>query len=226
MPPRKIKSNLDKFESINSEIEDEILDEYSELTGDEDLYLNQLPELLTILKIPTCFTNDITNSIEYYYSFVQGRGEEVNPSNIKQSTSLQLIQAYTITNNIQDIIDIIDIDKLLFNLNRLIKFRNNYQHIQNSWKLFLQASGSVNTNTGTVDTFKLTLPDLKQVKSSLDLDNDPETKKPISESFLIDMLGCCCFDSNGNLLNYNIKEGACVDIKDFAEILGNLGELD
>ncbi|EGW31740.1 uncharacterized protein SPAPADRAFT_62337 [Spathaspora passalidarum NRRL Y-27907] len=223
MPPRKTKSNLDIFEKINADTEDEILDEYSELLGDDDdLHLKELPELLQNLRIPAIFTDDIVESVEYYYNFIRNRDVSIDPSNIKQSMSFQLIKAYTITNAIRapsDIIDIIDIDKLLFNVNRLVKFRNNYKHIRESWRLFVSDSSNI-------EHYKLALPDLKQVKSNLNLDNDPETRKPISESFLIDMLGCCSHDSNGNLLNYMTKEGACVTIKDFAEILGNLGELD
>lgn len=237
MAPKKSKnrqSPSEVFERIPPDIEDEILEAYSELTSgdgleyedaDEDFYLHQLVELFAKLSIPKCFTSDIMNCIEYYYDFIKSREVMLDPLNIRQSMTLSMIQAYTISSNVQEIkniIDIVDIDKLLRNLNRLIKFRNGYKHIQESWKLVV--SNSTGRQDVDFENYKLTLPDLKQIKTNLNL-NTPQT----NESFLIDMLGCCSHDSNGNVLTFDYtrnKTGPNVSIKDFAEILGNLGELD
>ncbi|KAG7665764.1 uncharacterized protein J8A68_000784 [[Candida] subhashii] len=183
--------------------------------------------------IPKCFIEDIINCIDYYNLIIKpsssssNGGLKLDPLNPKQSMTISLIQAYTITNNVNNdlnnIIDIIDIDKLLRNVNRLIKFRNNYNHIQQSWKLFVMSCCSTTNieNDRHIENYKLTLPDLKTIKTNLNLDN-PQT----NESFLIDMLSCCTHDSNGHILNFDYtknKHGPHISIKDFAEILGNLG---
>lgn len=236
------QSPIERFETIPPEIEDEILETYSQFTLNyeeeeeeeeepKDLTLNQLIEFFDKLMIPKCFIEDIINCIDYYNLIIKPSSSlKLDPLNPKQSMTISLIQAYTITNNVNndlnDIIDIIDIDKLLRNVNRLIKFRNNYNHIQQSWKLFVMSCCSTTNieNDRHIENYKLTLPDLKTIKTNLNLDN-PQT----NESFLIDMLSCCTHDSNGHILNFDYtknKHGTHISIKDFAEILGNLGELD
>ena len=58
-PPKKKTSFTpsDQFEELLPEIEDEILEIYSDLVDDEeqDLYLNQLPQIFQTLRIPNCF---------------------------------------------------------------------------------------------------------------------------------------------------------------------------
>lgn len=236
-PPKKKTSFTlsDQFEELLPEIEDEILEIYSDLVDDEeqDLYLNQLPQIFQTLRIPNCFSKDIIHCVDYYYGFIKDKNVQIDPMNKRQSNTINMIHAYTISSsNIKDIgsiIDIIDIDKLLRNLNRLIKFRNNYKHILASWKLFVTSAnnGKPTMTTSSLESYQLTFPDLKQIKTNLNLDADPATKTPLSDSFLIDMLGCCSTDRDGYLLNFDFdKHGACVTIKDFAAVLGNIGELN
>ena len=116
------------------------------------------------------------------------------------------------------------LDRLPQHLNKLVKFRNHHQHIASSWKMLIQESGESPAN---IELYQLTLPGLKNVKSSLNLDNDPQTKVPLNDGFLIDMLGCCQHNAKKRLINFAFnKQGATIMIKDFAFILGKLGELD
>ncbi|KAK6459651.1 Rad33-domain-containing protein [Scheffersomyces xylosifermentans] len=228
-----------EYEVVSPQIEDEILEVYTELAGDEDLYLSQLPELFGILKIPECFTQDIKDCIEYYYDFIRPNADvKFDATNVKQYTTLNLINSYSLTSNItkiHEVIDIVDIDKLIRNLNRLIKFRNNYKHIFQSWELFVAAATteeagiSIDKSESFVLNYKLSLPDLKHIKNALNLDHESQGKHSLGDSFLIDMLSCCTTNSRGDILNFDFnkpKTGLCVSIKDFAEILGNLGELE
>lgn len=231
MAPKRKKAGFQpsiSFDGIVPEIEDEIVEEYAQQLGDDtDLHLERLPDVLDNLNIPNCFTKDIKGAVDYYYQFIHDRNYEINNSNFKQRITLEMMLSFTITSSTHttaDISDIIDIDKLIRNLNILIKFRNNHQHILSSWKLLIQESGETPSN---VETFQLTLPGLKNVKTSLNLDNDPQTKVPLNDGFLIDMLGCCQHDAKEQLINYSFdKQGAVVTIEDFAVILGKLGELD
>ncbi|KAI5952617.1 hypothetical protein KGF54_003484 [Candida jiufengensis] len=230
MPPKKKKVGFEpskEFDTIDPDIEDEIIEAYTDYLGEEstDLLLSDLPTLLENLKIPSIFTQDITTAIEYFYQFLNGKNVQINSLNSKQNITISLLKSYTITSSSitssNELLDMIDLDKLIINLNKLIKFRNNESHIRASWKLF---SDSFNKNP---DKFVLTLPELKQVKTNLNLDNDPQTKAPLNDLFLIDMLGCCQEDPRGNLINFSFeKRGASVTIKDFAEILGRIGEYD
>ncbi|CAX43118.1 conserved hypothetical protein [Candida dubliniensis CD36] len=234
MPPKrnqKSQLSLSKtFEQVDDEIEDEIFETYSELLGDDvdhqDVILSQLPQILSNLRIPKCFTKDIEQCVDYYYDFIKDKDVHLDSLNTRQQNTLAMINSYTVTSGIKqldEIIDIIDVEKLLYNLNRLVKFRNNYSHISKSWQLFVNSA----TGSSASEIFKLTLPDLKKIKTNLNLDSDPSTKAPLSDTFLIDMLGCCSHDSKGNLLNFDFeKKGACVTVKDFAEILGQIGELE
>lgn len=146
-----------------------------------------------------------------------------------------MILAYTITASTNDInevniIDIVDIDKLIRNANKLVKFRNAYTHIYGSWKLFVDAATTLTDSSElTVTNYQLTLPDLKKIKSFLNLDETSNGNVSLGDSFLIDMLSCCTTTQHGDIINYDYnkpKKGSYITIKDFAEILGNLGELD
>ncbi|CAI5758182.1 unnamed protein product [Candida verbasci] len=230
---RKLITPSELFDSVPLEIEDEILECYSEIIDEEeqeDLLLNQLPTVFERLKIPSIYTKDIITCIDYYYEFMKDRDVEVDYQNIKQNNTLKLIQQFTITSNIKDmknILDIIDIDKLIKNVNKLIKFKNHHEHIYYSWKLFVDCSSNEEMTPDQIEFYKLTLPTLKIIKSNLNLDKDPNSKKQLNDSFLIDMLGCCKTDKNDDLINFSVeRDGACVTFKDFAVILGNLGELD
>ncbi|ODV79297.1 uncharacterized protein CANTADRAFT_22047 [Suhomyces tanzawaensis NRRL Y-17324] len=217
-----------QFEQLNPDIEDEILEVYAQLTAESpDLFLHQLPEFFTFLKVPHCFIYDILQCTEYYYEFMQRDKLVVDARNVKQQTTINLLQAYTITGSDSDLIDIVDIDKLIRHGNKLVKFRNNYHHIYESWKLFVQAA-SDSTSKSAIVHYKLSLPDLKRIKAVLNLD-ESEGRTSFSDSLLIDMLSCCSTDSDGNIINFDFdkpKEGSYLSIKDFAEILGNLGELE
>lgn len=228
---QRSSGKLKDFPEVFPDISDEILDAYSDLTIDNpDFFLHQIPELFSILKIPECFTDDIITAVNYYYGHMAD-GFELNLQNHKQFITLQLLRHFTITNATDDpsnIIDIIDIDKVIRSTNKLVKFRNSFRDIYTSWKLFINSSNPEQEfDESTIVNYQLTLPDLKKIKTALDLDTDG--KHALGDSFLIDMLGCCSTDSNGDIFNYDfkkIKNGSSVSIKDFAEILGNLGEFD
>ncbi|KAI3406190.2 hypothetical protein KGF56_001032 [Candida oxycetoniae] len=249
MPPRKkgAFAASKEFEKLDPEIEDEILEAYFKCVGgggddeeakDQDLHLDELPSLFDALKIPQCFTNDIKQAIDYYYRAISQKNITIDRTNSRQNITMDMINSFTITSTStevitsNDILDIVDIDKLIKYTNRLVKFRNHFSHIKANWKLFLDSSNSSSSSSSSsssnVESFRLYLPELKAVKTSLGLDNDLHHGGAIlSDSFMIDMLGCCQYDSNERLLNYDFnKGGACVTIKDFAEILGRIGELD
>ncbi|CUM56697.1 uncharacterized protein AC631_04147 [Debaryomyces fabryi] len=228
----------EEFLRLDPEIEDEILEAYSSITLEsQDFFLHQLPEFLHQLQIPACFTDDITQCVNYYYEHMHNDNGDfkLNESNYKHAITFQMILAYTITGSANEkhevtIIDIVDIDKLIRNVNKLVKFRNAYTHIYGSWKLFVDAATtSTDSSESTVTNHQLTLPDLKKIKSVLNLDEAGNGNVSLGDSFLIDMLSCCTTTENGDILNYDYnkpKKGSYITIKDFAEILGNLGELD
>lgn len=207
--------------------EDEILEAYSQVAG-EDLYLEQIGDLFATLRIPECFTYDIVQCVDYYYEFIKPvPGIKFDPLNVKQYTTINLVKAYTITaslDSLDNIIDIIDIDKLIRNVNRLVKFRDHYSHIVASWRLFVLATTEKQLSDAAVLKHRLSLVDLKTIKTKLHLDT-----KELGDSLLIDMLSCSTTDVDGNIINFDFtkpKTGTVVSIKDFGEILGNLGELE
>jgi hypothetical protein len=214
---RKGSKKSSQFDVVIPEIEDEIIQCYSQLTSD-DLYLRQLPEFFQQLAIHHCFVYDIEQCIEYYYT-VLAPLHQVSMANRKHYTTLNMISSFTISpaiTKLDDIIDIVDIDKLIIHTNRLIKFRNNYNHIYESWCLF---TSQINVELPL--KYSLTLPDLNHIKQSLNLDT------AISSSILIDMLSCSVTDSTGNVITFDFNSAVpSVSIKNFAMILGNLGELD
>lgn len=223
---KQISEISQKFDQIDQDHENELLEAYSILTESEpDFYLQLLPKLFRNLKIPKCFTSDITRCVEYFYEL---QGAVMSSDSSKRDIVLQMITAFTITSQIEsddDIMDIVDIDKLIRHTNKLLKFRDNFNHIKQSWELFVDAS-SGDTPADPL-SFKLTLPALQGVKSYLNLDSNPNQQ--LSDGFLIEMLSCCSTDDLGTLNNFDLdrqQEGLFVGIKDFAYILGALGEFD
>lgn len=182
-----------------------------------DLLLKHLPLLFQYLKIPSILTYDIISCIDHYYEILINSNA---PTSLKDNLSLCLINYYTITSNpstLSDIIDIIDIDKLIYQLHRLIILRNNYDHIHSSWLLFtsiLKISKPLK--------HKLTLPDLKKIKSHLGLDSGSVS---LSDSVLIDMLSCAYNDSKQEIVDLSGGPPG-VGFKAFGLILGELGELE
>lgn len=226
-----------KFECINKEYEAEILEVYAVITeSDQDFYLKLLKKFFKKLLIPKWFTTDVIECVDYFYEI---KGNVTKASASKKDVILQMISTFTISSQVvsdDDIIDIVDIDKLIKYTNKLLQFRDNFHHIKQSWLLFVEPatspsldSSETNRQTDELKSldFKLTLPALKLVKTHLNLDSN--SKHPLGDGFLIDMLSCCATDDLGNLYNYDLKrqqEGLFVGFKDFAYILGALGEYD
>ena len=204
------------FEAVVPEAEEEIVALHSEVA---DFYLSELPAFLDRLRIPTCFTADIAQCVDYFYTHIYSKDVEVDPANARQSILLQLVKSYTITALVAllaDVVDVVDLDKLIKNCAKLIRFRDHYDVILRSWALFVEAAGHQDALH-----CRLTLPDLQKIKRDLGLD--------MSDAMLIDMLGACATVGANELANYTwdkLTEGKFVDIKDFAEIMGQLGELD
>lgn len=226
MARKKQTEVSEKFNQIDPQYENEILETYSVLTeSDPDFYLKLLPKLFRKLKIPKCFTNDIARCVDYFYEI---QGHVINSDPSKRETLLQMITAFTITSQVEsdeDIIDIVDIDKLMKHTNKLLKYRDNLDHIKQSWELFINASSTKPPRDPL--EFKLTLPALQEVKSYLNIDSNPKQK--LSDGFLIEMLSCCSVDDSGTLNSFELErnhQGLFVGIKDFACILGTLGEFD
>lgn len=118
-------------------------------------------------------------------------------------------------NDALDVSDIIDVDKLLKFMGRLISMRDNYDYILECWALFVDAcQGPQRDYTQCV----LTLQDLQKIKKVLALDD-------LADSLLIDMIGCGSGTADGHIFNYSLDlQGAHVTFKDFADILGRSGE--
>lgn len=157
---------------------------------------------------------------------MRGKGIEFDASNVRQYTTLLLIQKYTVNANptcIDDVIDIVDIDKLLTHTNKLVKFRNQYAHIYASWALFVTTANTKVTSENQITNYKLSLPDLQAIKSALNIDST------FTDSLLIDMISACMVDGSGNSICFDYdraKYGSCIMIKEFAEMLGEIGELE
>lgn len=209
MPPKFSKSR--EYSRVSKVAEEEILDAYAEVldTGVPDLQLKHMSKVFEILKIPKCFTTDISTCIQWFYDT-----EHLNSrSSAKWNVTRQLLEHLTLSRQAAEfeVSDVVDIDKLIKFCGRLVRFRDHYPYIKQSWGLFVSASGSKSS--------VLTLHDLKKVKSHLHLDD-------VSDSILIDMLGCGTTTIDGDIFNYTFGVGPAVGIKDFAEVLGQLGELD
>lgn len=211
-----------QFAKVPEQNEEEILEAYAELTDGGDLHLRMLPGLFHRLDIPRCYFRDVEECTEYFYANIDGH--EIDVSKSYHWVTFQFLTAYTLTtsSNPQELLDIVDIDKLIRNTSTLLKFRDNHSHILASWNLFIAAASP----GSSPESFVLTLPHLKAIKQHLNLDQGLAS---LGDSFLINMLSCCSTNDNGNPTSFYLdkqKDGFGVTIRDFAEILGNLGEFD
>lgn len=203
-----------KFRSLHPDYEIEVLQVYDAMAQTHgDLQLKHLANIFAQLQVPNCFTRDITQCVEYFYSL---HGNIIGSSAAKRETTVHLIQQFTVTfqvNADDDIIDILDIDKLTNYTNKLLKYRDNFSLIKASWQLFIPESA-------VPLSYKLTLSDLKRIKDQFGLE---------ANEVLIDMMACCVSDQDGNIENFDFdvnSQGITKSIKDFACILGDLGEFD
>lgn len=220
MPPRRDdKSN--KFHKTSDAIEAEIIEAYVDATAEDDFHLSQLPDFLLRLRIPRCYFDDVCQCTAYFYTHLDVR--PVNPGNTSDWITFQFLSEYTLTssNDPHQLLDVVDIDKLIRKTTTLIKFRDNHAHIMASWDLFVQVASPGSDPEG----FRLTLPHLQVIKKTMNL----EQGQPLGDSFLISMLSCCSTQENGAPTSFYLdkqKSGSALTIRDFAEILGNLGEFD
>ncbi|EGV62575.1 hypothetical protein PSN45_000262 [Yamadazyma tenuis] len=217
-----------KFLSINPQYEEEVLEVYAILTEEvEDLQLKQLRTVFKRLQIPKCFTADILQSIDHFY---ESNGTLIKHRTPKSDIVLHMVTTFTISSrlvNDSDIIDIVDVDKLISYTSKLLYYRDNYTHIKNTWRLFVETVLGSAPSVSELLEFKLNLVDLKKIKSVLGLDGSG--KDTLSDVLLIDMLSCCSSDESGTIYNFDFSRathGLFINIKDFACILGNLGEYD
>lgn len=217
MPPKFRK--LTTYNEISQAAETEVLDEYAAVLDNaqaEDVLLSDVPAILSQLKIPGCFTDDIQNCIQWFYDTGRGHIQRGNHWIIAEQLLLQL----TISSVFQgqfEVSEVVDIDKLVRFCNRLLRFRDHFPLIKEYWLLFAELCGEGKKD---ITKFKMSMQDLAKVKKYLQLDD-------ISDGVLIDMLGCSTRTVQGDLFNFNFSpSGLSVDIKDFAEVLGQLGELD
>lgn len=222
MPPLKF-SKSEEYLKIDADAERQVLDAYAETLDEsnvEDIYLKHLPIIFHKLNIPHCFTKDIDNCVQWFYdTHFSGLPSDSNKAR-KTRLLLQQLTLSTTRHGELDVSDIIDIDKLIIVGNRLVKFRDHYPEIKNAWRLFLEASSGSKVSESTLLIETLSLQDLKKVKEHLDLGD-------VSDLILIDMLGCGTTTLEGEVLNYDANvSGLAVGIKDFAEILGQIGQLD
>ena len=227
-PKRQERSS--KFNSVSAEYEDEILVAYESILGEEeDLYLLQISEFFTHLQIPNCYTKDVLACVELYYDKLRGHNIKYDADNSWHTIEIQFLQNYTLFSTFEadsshlfdEVIDIVDIDKLLKRTAKFLFFRDNHLFIKESWGLFIKKVAADLNSTKALD-YKLTMPDLQKLKVELGLENE------LSDGLLIDMLGCCA-TVNGEIVNYDfskISQGKFVAIRDFAEILGQIGEFD
>ncbi|MDC6271427.1 hypothetical protein PP707_03935 [Acetobacter pasteurianus] len=266
MTPKRKKgqySSTWSYSLVYPELKNEILEVYINYMDSQmdledevqDLALRDLPQMFSTLNIPSCFTKDIEAAIDYYYDIMKSnKSSMIDRNKRKQNITMYMIEAYTITPSsvklVKKILDIVDIDKLINNLNRLLKFRNNYSNIRANWALFF-ADGAdyynANLENHTLDLSGLkalatkleldsdllnggmisVLPGFKAIKTKMGYDSELLDYCVISDSDLIDRLGCSRSTSKGRLLSYDFdRRSACVTIKDFAEMLGRIGQYD
>lgn len=219
MPPKFQKSQ--QFLLVTDEIEEEILEEYSTFLDafeQEDLLLKDVPVFLAKLKIPKCYYKDINECIQLFYETDKGR---LPMKKASWGVVAQLLQALTLSvtsEGMIDISDIIDIGKLAKFCTRLLKFRDLHNVIHDAWSLFMESAGYLSGQDYSMLT--LSTPQLKIIKAKLQLDD-------LSDSILIDMLGCSGTTVDGFSYNYRVGVSTLAfNIKDFAEVMGQLGELD
>lgn len=215
MPPKFRKLNT--YSEISQAAETEVLDEYAAVldnTQAEDVLLSDVPKILSQLKVPSCFTDDIQNCIQWFYDTGRGHVQRGNHWIVAEQLLLQL----TISSVFQgqfEVSEVVDIDKLVKFCNRLLRFRDHFPLIKEYWLLFAELCGE---GKNDITKFKMSMQDLAKVKKYLQLDD-------ISDGVLIDMLGCSTRTVQGDLFNFNFSPSILtVDIKDFAEVLGQLGE--
>lgn len=219
MPPKFQKSQ--QFLRVTDDIEEEVLEEYSrflETFEEEDLILKDVPVFLAKLKIPKCYYRDINECIQLFYDTEKGR---LPMKKTSWGVVTELLHALTLSvtsKGIIDISDIVDVSKLARFCTRLLKFRNLHELIYDSWSLFMDAAGHSSNKDYSV--LALSTAQLKIIKSKLQLDD-------LSDSILIDMLGCSGTTVDGISYNYRVGISELLfNIKDFAEVMGQLGELD
>lgn len=209
-----------QYSHITHLAEAEVLDHYEamlESGTSPDVLLSHVPSILIKLRIPKCFTVDIVECIQWFYDTGHANVSTKSPRWIIIEQLLLHLTISTKVNGIVQVSDVVDIDKLVTFCNRLLRFRDHFRMIKQAWRLFVEASGNKNAD---ITMFRLSMKDLSKVKSYLQLDD-------ISDTVLIDMLGCGTSTVDGEIYNYTFQqEGLSVNIKDFAEIMGQLGELD
>lgn len=220
MPPKFQKSK--QFLLATEDIEEEILMEYAlfmDSFGAEDVLLKDVPIILAKLKIPVHYYSDVSDCIQWFYDT---RDRNLTRHSSRWAVVVQLLQHLTLSatsNGNFEVSDVVDVDKLVEFCTRLLKFRDSNDSILNAWALFADAAGYLAMKQD-VTKFRLSLQSLKNIKSKLQLDD-------LSDSILIDMLGCSKTTVDGNIYNYRVGSAdILVEIKDFAEIMGHLGQLD
>lgn len=227
----ELAQNWNDAREVDSQTEDEILEVYESITAnDGDAYLSDLPKFFEALSIPLCFTNDIATCITFFYdlSILDLELKSSGDLNAMQMTALRFVRAFTITKTFGtlergDIIDILDVDKLIKQLNILMKFRNHYRHILNSWKQLINASNKDVKEENEILKFKLGVPELRDIRDSLITE---QAKGPqLGDPLLIDMLSIGLEDDSICFYIDRKVESIYITIKRFAQILGFLGEL-
>lgn len=220
MPPRFQKSK--RFLLVEEDIEEEVLNEYAlfiEAFGVEDVLLKDVPALLAKLHVPHYYYDDVSECIQWFYDTQNGN---ISFRSAKWTVATHLLQHLTISvtrNGVIDVSDVVDADKLVKFCLRLIKYRDSEARILDAWSLFVEAAGLAEKGKD-VTGCRISVQDLANIKRKLRL-ND------LSDTILIDMLSCSGSTVEGDIFNYQIsKTGILVGIKDFAEILGQLGQLD
>lgn len=227
----ELAQNWNHAREVDSQTEDEILEVYEGITAnDGDAYLSDLPKFFEALSIPLCFTNDIATCITFFYesSILDLELKSSGDLNAMQMTALCFVRAFTITKTFGtlergDIIDILDVDKLIKQLSILMKFRNHYRHIFNSWMQLVNASNKDVKGENDILKFKLGVPELRDIRDSLITE---QAKGPqLGDPLLIDMLSIGLEDDSICFYIDRKVEGIYITIKRFAQILGFLGEL-
>lgn len=215
MPP-KFQISQSYYETLPL-FETEVLDAYADAlasSGGEDVLLKHLPKFYENLGVPRCFYEDISQCALWFYAVWPHSDFEASA---KWPVVEQFLRHFTISTSVAgvlDVSDIVDIDKLVKCSNRLLRFRDHYGLISAGWLLFLEAAEKDEAHQS------LDLQDLLKIKSSLQLDD-------LGDALLIDMLGCGQSSATGVIFNYKFPSlKLLVNIKDFAEIMGRLGELD
>lgn len=207
MPPKFAKSRT--YADVEKRYEDDILDAYAEIldsSQDPDVVLSHIPLLLRHLAVPSLYTTDITECIQWFYDTAKS-----TRAGRRWDVARDLLAQLTISSHMGgtfDVSDVVDIDKLVKFCARLLMFRDNTHIIQQAWQLFIDASGNL-------DALRITVAELRLVKRYLELHD-------IGDAILIDMVGC----GREKRVDFVFNGGLSVGIKGFAEILGQLGELD